>query len=74
MKERGTNKHELVGVVSWGHGCAAVRIFVIQDNLADNDDADVASLVVMLMIMLIMMFAGRHVWSVCGGGKAERLD
>ena len=26
VKNSETNKHDLVGVVSWGDGCAAVRI------------------------------------------------
>ena len=26
VKNRETNKHDLVGVVSWGDGCAAVRV------------------------------------------------
>ena len=46
MKESTTEQHELVGVVSWGYGCAAVRIlWFFQDNLdgedngcGDNDD------------------------------------
>ena len=39
MKGKTTDRHELVGVVSWGAGCAAVRIFFIQDNLDYVNDA-----------------------------------
>ena len=28
MKSSSTNQHDLVGVVSWGYGCAAVSIFL----------------------------------------------
>ena len=28
MKNSDTNQHDLVGVVSWGDGCAAVRMVI----------------------------------------------
>ena len=29
VKNSGTNKHDLVGVVSWGDGCAAVKMLIV---------------------------------------------
>ena len=33
VKNSSNNQHNLVGVVSWGYGCAAVSIFISEKNL-----------------------------------------
>ena len=46
MKNSGTNKHDLVGVVSWGDGCAAVGmvimmlVIIVHEVVGDKDDED----------------------------------
>ena len=42
MKNSGTNKHDLVGVVSWGDGCAAVGIVIMM-------------LVIMLLVIMMLV-------------------
>ena len=32
VKNEGTNQHDLVGVVSWGEGCAAVGFLIMIDD------------------------------------------
>ena len=48
MKNSDTNQHDLVGVVSWGDGCAAVGMV----NAGHGDDK--------LLLMIICVQASMH--------------
>ena len=47
MKNSGTNKHDLVGVVSWGDGCAAVGMVIMM--------LVIMMLVIMLLVIMILV-------------------
>ena len=47
VKNSGTNKHDLVGVVSWGDGCAAVGMVIMM--------LVIMMLVIMLLVIMILV-------------------
>ena len=52
MKNSDTNQHDLVGVVSWGDGCAAVGMV----NAGHGDD----KLLLMIKVITICVQASTH--------------
>ena len=50
VKNNSTNKHDLVGVFSWGYGCAAVSIFISLTSLSSVN---------------INFIPGWPLWSIC---------
>ena len=64
MKNSGTNKHDLVGVVSWGDGCAAVGIVIMMLVI-------MLLVIMMLVIMLLVIMMLVTIVHEVGGDKDD---